>query len=192
MAEKIQSSDIKITPLSSSDVGELKSFCCGCKEMDDYIKTHLVVCSENHYFSAYVVRNISLNEVVAIFTLANDALIIQSEEDKNDVVVENSIISGSSYVDFFIEQMSFPAINIAHLAVVEKYQSCGIGSIIIEFVVNTFLNFRASGCQFVTVDALNDSRVIKFYTAKNKFIPLTNNDFYRETRRLYLPLDVFK
>ena len=160
--------------------------------MDDYIRLNLPVCDKNRYISTYIVRLLSSNEIIALFTLANDALIIQSDEDKEDLVLENPIIAESSYVDFFLKQTSFPAVNITHLAVDEKWQSHGVGACIIDFIVDTFINFKAFGCQFITVDAINESRVMKFYTADNGFTPLTNYDMYNSTRRLYLPLAVFK
>lgn len=192
MAEKIQSSDIKISSFTSSDTNDLKSFCCGCEKMDNYIRLNLSVCDENRYVSTYIVRLISSNEIIAIFTLANDALIIQSHGDKEDVVSENDIIANSSYVEYFLEQSSFPAVNIAHLAVSQMWQSQDVGTKILDFVINTFANFKASGCQFITVDALNNHRVMKFYTVKNGFTPLTVCDMNNSTRRLYLPLAVFK
>ncbi len=192
MAVKIQSSDIKISSFTPLDIDELQSFCCGCKEMDDYIRLNLSVCDENRYISTYIVRHISSNEIIALFTLANDALIIQSKEDKEDIIAENPIIAESSYVDFFLKQTSFPAINITHLAVDEKWQSRGVGRIILDIIICTYVKYRPSGCQFVTVDAINESRVTKFYTVDNGFTPLTNCDMYKTTRRLYLPLAVFK
>ena len=59
-------------------------------------------------------------------------------------------------------------------------------------LLDIVINFKAFGCQFITVDAINESRVMKFYTADNGFTPLTNYDMYNSTRRLYLPLAVFK
>lgn len=192
MVEKIQSSDIKISAFTSLDIDELQSFCCGCKEMDNYIRLNLSVCDENRYVSTYIVRHISTNEIIALFTLANDALIIQSDEDKEDIVAENPIIAESSYVDFFLKQTSFPAINIAHLAVNQMWQSRDVGTQILDFVINTYANFKVAGCQFITVDALNNSRVMNFYMVKNGFTPLTICDMTSDTRRLYIPLAVFK
>ena len=192
MAEKIQSSEIKISSFTSFDIEDLKSFCCGCEEMDNYIRLNLSVCDENRYVSTYIIRHIYSNEIIAIFTLANDALIIQSNEDKEDVVTDNPIIASSSYVDYFLKQTSFPAVNIAHLAVSEMWQSRDVGTLILDFVINTYANFRVAGCQFITVDALNNPRVMKFYIVKNGFTPLTICDMTSDTRRLYIPLAVFK
>lgn len=192
MAGKIQSSDIKISSFISSDIDDLQSFCCGCKELDNYIKSNLLICAENHYISAYTVRLKSSSDLIAVFTLANDALIIQSDEDKKDVIADSPIISDSNYADYFMKQTSFPAINIAHLAVDEKWQSCGVGRVILDVIIGTYANFKSSGCQFITVDAINNNRVMKFYTINNGFIPLTVYDMNNSTRRLYLPLEVFK
>lgn len=55
---------------------------------------------------------------------------------------------------------------------------------IVEFVAGTFSQYRQAGCQFVTVDALNNKRAIKFYQ-NNLFSFQTNRDFYSPTRRMY-------
>ena len=47
---------------------------------------------------------------------------------------------------------------------------------IIEFVAGTFAQYKQAGCQFVTVDALNNEGAIRFYL-KNLFNFQTNRDF---------------
>ena len=90
----------------------------------------------------------------------------------------------SAAVDFFKRQSSYPAINIGHLGTSVEFQGKGIGMTIIEFVAGTFSQYKQAGCQFITVDALNNERTIRFYL-NNLFIFQTNRDFCSQTRRMY-------
>lgn len=55
---------------------------------------------------------------------------------------------------------------------------------IVDMVVKTFEKYRQAGCQFVTVDALNNPRTVSFYR-NNLFNFQTNRDMYSATRRMY-------
>lgn len=87
-------------------------------------------------------------------------------------------------VGFFNRQSSYPAINIGHLGTSVPYQSKGIGTAIIDLVADTFTEYRQAGCQFITVDALNHPKSIKFYHT-NGFLHQTNKDMGSATRRMY-------
>lgn len=67
-------------------------------------------------------------------------------------------------------------------------QSQNIGRIIAEFVQMTFANIRIAGCQFVTVDTLNNYRAINFYHDKLGFEFQTVSDLGKHTRRMDLPI----
>lgn len=60
-------------------------------------------------------------------------------------------------------------------------------------IMNLTLSFNhenyiyKAGCQFITVDSLNNSRTNKFYSSHN-FSNLSNSDFSCDTRRMYLLL----
>ena len=84
-------------------------------------------------------------------------------------------IIDDEYAETFERQTSFPAVNIGHLGVRADYQSKGIGRQIIDFVLYTFSHYDISGCQFITVDSLNNPRTNKFYL-NNGFVNQTNSD----------------
>lgn len=92
------------------------------------------------------------------------------------------------YKDIFSRQTSFPAVNIGHLGVRSDLQSKRIGEQILRFVIATFSRFSGAGCQFITVDSLNNSRTNKFYSRMG-FYNQSNNDSTKSTRRMYL--DIF-
>ena len=98
---------------------------------------------------------------------------------------------GDEYVTTFEKQTSFPAINIGHLAVKEGMQSRKVGRTVLDFVIHTFAKYDTSGCQFITVDSLNNPRTNKFYSVYG-FINQTNSDSLSPTRRMYIPIQIYK
>ena len=193
MEEKTQSSDIEISidKVREEDSQELSSFSCGKKELDSFFHNELLVCSKYHYFSSYCARNVESGEIIALFTLANDAILIDNSGDKEDFIEQASCTINKEYVPIFQIQTSFPAVNIGHLGVRTDMQSKGVGEKILDFILNTFLVYDIAGCQFITVDSLNDPRTNKFYL-KNGFSYQTMTDFYSPTRRMYLPIALYR
>ena len=114
----------------------------------------------------------------------NDSIMIGGNDEKADFFEDLRLDEDENIVDFFKQQSSYPAINIGHLGTAIEYQGNGIGMAIIEFVAGTFSMYRQAGCQFITVDALNNPRTIRFYLS-NGFSFQTNKDFFALTRRMY-------
>lgn len=191
MEEKIQYSDINLSiePLSISDQSTVNKFSCGNKELDKFFHEELFICAKHHYVSAYCAKNQNNGEIIAIFTLANDAVVIDNI-DKDDFITESCTKISEEYISTFERQSSFPAINIGHLGVRSDLQSQKIGEQIIDFVIYTFVNFKISGCQFITVDSINNPRTNKFYM-RNSFLFQTNSDSCLDTRRMYLPIQIY-
>lgn len=55
---------------------------------------------------------------------------------------------------------------------------------ILDSLIYSFTHNNKTGCQFITVDAINEDPVIDFYS-KNGFIFLTETDEYRDSRAMY-------
>ncbi|MDE6715219.1 MAG: GNAT family N-acetyltransferase [Muribaculaceae bacterium] len=185
MEEKIpfSDSDLTICRLAEDDYSVLSSFNCGDITIDKFIHEDVGLCYQYRYITPYKCVITGTNEIVGIFTLSNDVVILPMEE-KFDIC-ENI----PEYVELFKRQPSSPAVNINHLAVREGFQRRGVGKTIVEFVRMTFHNYRQIGCQFLTVDALNidGHRTTEFYE-KLGFVLLSVNDYNKPTRRMYLPL----
>lgn len=182
--------DISINKLLREDLKQVLSFSCGCKELDDFFHKEIYLCSKYHHVAAYCAKNKQDNEIIAIFTLSNDSVVIDNIEDKENFVLEAKNKISDEYISTFERQTSFPAINIGHLGVHKDCQSKGIGQQILDFVLYTFSNYNMSGCQFITVDSLNNPRTNKFYL-RNGFINQTNNDIHDLTRRMYQLIQLF-
>ena len=169
--------------MTDADYENMSAFSCGVKELDDFFRYEVKECVERKYLSAYCAYTES-DGMVAVFTLMNDAIMIPSEDEKVDFFDDLRLEEDSAVVDFFKRQSSFPAINIGHLGTSVEFQNRGIGMMIVEFVAGTFAQYKQAGCQFVTVDALNNEGAIRFYLT-NLFNFQTNRDFYSPTRRMY-------
>lgn len=83
----------------------------------------------------------------------------------------------------------YPAAKIGRLAVDKEFQDQGIGTFLIKSLVQSFISKNKTGCQFITVDAINDNsqRTIRFYE-NNGFKYLTMGDVNKESRQMYKSL----
>ncbi len=176
-------SRIQIRLMNDADYENMSAFSCSVKALDDFFHFEVKECVRRRYLSAYTVF-LDSGEIVAAFTLMNDALMIGSQTEKEDFIDDLKLETDEDVVAFLNRQSSYPAINIGHLGILECYQSMGIGSMIIDLVADTYAKHRQSGCQFITVDALNNGRTTKFYR-KNSFGFQTNRDSTSPTRRMY-------
>ena len=175
--------DIQIRMMTDADFEKMSAFSCGVDALDSFFQKEVRECVNRHYLAAYCAYLIS-GEIVAAFTLMNDALMIAGQTEKEDFIDDLRFETDADIVDFFNRQTSYPAINIGHLGISSPYQSKGIGTAIIDLVTDTFTGYRQAGCQFITVDALNNHRCTKFYQT-NGFSYQTNKDFCSQTRRMY-------
>lgn len=185
MAESILFSvdDIDLSLLTQSDLDNVETFSCGVEELDDFFHDEIWLCAKYHYLIPYKCTLSATGEIVGIFTLANDVIALE-EDDKIEFPQ-----MPSEYNWIFKRQCSYPAVNIGHLGIKSGFQSKGLGQIIVKFVAATFRNDPIAGCQFISVDALNNHRTINFYDIKLGFQFMTNYDLGKHTRRMYL--DIF-
>lgn len=183
--------NLSICKITEDDSEALSSFFCGRAELDEFFHNEILICVKYHYVSAYCVRDTITSEILAVFTLANDAVMVDNMEDREEFVEQSSQKINKEYISTFEKQTSFPAVNIGHLGVKTGFQSLSIGQMVIDFVLYTFSQFDISGCQFVTVDSLNNPRTNKFYMT-NRFLLQTSLDMFSETRRMYLPIQFYK
>lgn len=180
---RYSATDLLISPIVEDDIPVLSNFCCGESEIDDFFHDEVALCSKYKYLIPYKCTLKDTGDVVGAFTLANDILRLEYEDRIDFPNLD------AEYSEIFQRQTSYPAVNIGHLAVRKDMQSRGIGSIIIDFVRMTFHIYRISGCQFITVDALNNPKTMRFYQDKVGFEFQTITDLGKHTRRMYL--DVF-
>lgn len=140
----------------------LDAFCSGIEAMDKFIQNDFRLSVENHYCSAYGVW--LGEELVAIYALSFDSLDLDYD-DKEELQAGLSSTGSpnldSHYEGTFYAKPRYPALDIAYLAVQEKYRGRGIGTAIIEQIAEDARSQSFAGCQFLTVEAL----VTKEYSA---------------------------
>jgi GNAT superfamily N-acetyltransferase len=88
------------------------------------------------------------------------------------------------------EVSMFPVAKIGRFAVDREFQRCGYGTEILNLIVMSFLSNNKTGCQFFTVNALNNADTL-FYE-KNDFLFVTLTDFNKPSRQMYKNLIALK
>jgi len=158
--------------------------------MDIFIRNDFRMSVENHYCAAYVVTY--QDEVVAVFALSFDSLDLDSD-DKEEL--EAGISSTGTpdvdwnYKDTFYSKPRYPALDIAYLAVQEKWRGQGVGHLLVDTIAEQARSQTFAGCQFLTVEALATSEysAVGFYQRCG----FTANEVrkpYKDTLRMFRTL----
>lgn len=177
-----------IRPLEDASV--LANFHCGIKAMDDFIHSGLAESISNHYCNSYSVYLGS--ELVAMFALSFDSLELDSEsleEMAEGINTTNKPELSKGYVDTFLSKHHYPAMEIAYLAVEEKYRTQGIGRAIVNAIADMAQRQKTAGCMFLTVEAYieKDYSAVPFYY-KCLFEPCEYKKPNKETLRMFRAL----
>jgi ribosomal protein S18 acetylase RimI-like enzyme len=168
----------------------LESFCSGVESMDRFIRGDFRMSVENHYCSAYVVKR--QNEVIAVFALSFDSLDLDSD-DKEELETGISLTETPdvdwNYRDTFYSKPRYPALDIAYLAVQNKWRGLHIGRYIIKTIAEQACAQSFAGCQFLTVEALatKEYSAVGFYERCG----FTANEVkkpYKDTLRMFRTL----
>jgi len=180
--------ELRVKPLH--DFHCLETFCSGVESMDIFIRNDFRMSVENHYCAAYVVTY--QDEVVAVFALSFDSLDLDSD-DKEEL--EAGISSTGTpdvdwnYKDTFYSKPRYPALDIAYLAVQEKWRGQGVGHLLVDTIAEQARSQTFAGCQFLTVEALATSEysAVGFYQRCG----FTANEVrkpYKDTLRMFRTL----
>ena len=180
----------KLVSYPLTDFQCLKTFSCGVESMDEFIRGDFRLSVENHYCQAYVVKH--EEETVAIFALSFDSLDLDSD-DKEEL--QSGFSSAASpdvdynYQETFYAKPRYPAIDIAYLAIQEKWRGKHIGDFLIKQIADLARRQTLAGCQFLTVEALatKDYSAVGFYE-RCGFAPNEVKKPYKDTLRMYMTL----
>ena len=86
--------------MTDADYENMSAFSCGIKELDNFFHFEVRECVKRHYLSAYCAY-IDSGEIVAAFTLMNDALMIGSHTEKEEFIDDLKFEADEDIVDFF-------------------------------------------------------------------------------------------
>lgn len=180
---KLNSHEYTISKLTQES--KLKSFCCGNADLDDFLFNDAKIYLKYLRYTTFLVEN-SI-EIIAYYSLANDNIRLGAFQDDYDILTDVGNSISPNDVDFgryILNQRIFPAVKIGRLAVNENFQNKGYGTDILELLVMSFIKNNKTGCQFITVDAINQLKTTKFYE-KNNFQYVTLSDIGSESRQMY-------
>lgn len=163
----------------------IKSFDCGDADLNDFLFNDAKTYLKHLRYTTFILE--TDNDIIAYYSLANDLLAITNIEDFSEEMSNRNI--DSVFWESFVNQKYYPAVKIGRLGVDVKYQDKGIGTFILESLTRSFIYNNKTGCQFMTVDSINDNsqRTIRFYE-RNGFNLLTLNDVDKPSRLMYKSL----
>lgn len=155
------SDNCKMCLLSDEKIAESKPFYCGDSDLDDFFHNDVSVFQRNLMGKSYCfVLEEEANVIVAAFTVSNDSIRVydlpRSRRDHMKHLTHKRL-------------RRYPGVLVGRLAVSKMFAGRGIGSEILSFVKQWFIDSKnKTGCRFVVVDAVNDEGVLRFYQ-KNGF-----------------------
>jgi GNAT superfamily N-acetyltransferase len=189
LTSALQKGEIKVIKLSESKV--IKPFNCGIRDLNEFLFNDAKTYHKYLYSTTFLFEN---NEkTIAYYSLLNDVLNIDPHIDKEFEQEIFDIIANKDY-SFLLgmkDAAMFPAAKIGRLAVDLEFQHCGWGSEILNLIVMSFLTDNKTGCQFLTVDALNNKDTLRFYE-RNGFSFITLADCNKPSRQMYKNLIAIK
>ena len=189
LIKELESGEILCVRLTDSY--PIKPFDCGVADLNDFLfsdaKTYL------RYLSAITYLFENKDKTIAYYSLQNDLLHINPYTDKEfDREISDTILDKD--YSFLLELKDFstyPAAKIGRFAVDAEFQRSGFGTQILRLIIMSFLSNNKTGCQFITVDALNNVETLHFYE-KNGFSYVTLLDYNKPSRQMYKNLIALK
>lgn len=160
-----------------SDYSLLADFYTGKQKMDDFLHNRLKDCEESHYCRVFAVHLKSNNALVAVFALAFDSVDVDSDDfDDMRIGAAGTCLPAVNNVfrEQFEQKYTYPALEIAYLAIDRKFQHLHLGSALLNEITTVAQEQKVGGCVFLSVKAwhTSDYSAVGFYE-KNGFAKLT-------------------
>jgi ribosomal protein S18 acetylase RimI-like enzyme len=180
---EIEKGDIKSIKLTEEY--EIKPFDCEVKDLNEFLFNDAKSYVKHLYYTTFLFEN--QEKTIAYYCLANDSLNITLETNRTlnseiKKLVEKNHWQTKSYL-----KPPFPAVKIGRLAVDKGFQNKGLGTSILEMLTISFIENNKTGCQFITVDALNNKKALEFYE-KNGFHFISTQIQSKESKPMYKSL----
>lgn len=106
MEERIPSLDIdfQIRLLTEEDFEKLSYFTCGVEELDNFFRTEIKEYMKYHYLSGYCAF-LNSGEIIAAFTLINDALMITNPYEKEEFIEDLQYGTRKDILTFSVDKL---------------------------------------------------------------------------------------
>ena len=158
-------------------VADGAKFVCGDSDLDEFfhedafLQAGQLLC-KNYCFTS----DKNPNEVVCVFTLANDS--IKKIPGSRKKKVEGAIPRDKHYA-------SYPAVMIGRLGVSQLMQGKNLGTEVLDFIKAWLVDpMNKTGCRFVLVDSYNQDKNFKFYERNGFKFLFSSEEQEREFRDL--------
>ena len=161
--------DLQLCVLTPTDEVD---FDCGDAELNEFFQVDSLVHQCNFLSKTYYCKDNS-DRIVSMVSVCNDNIKFSEEQRKK--------FTGRKRFP------SYPAVKIARLGVSSTIQGGGLGTQIMDFLKIFFVIRNKTGCRFLTVDAYNNDRTLRFYR-KNGFSFLKEGDKEKRHRAMYFDL----
>lgn len=153
----------------------LQSFDCGDQDLNEYFQNDAIHHKRELITQTYYLEIIDQPSLpLALIDFCNDVVKLKNFQDQLDI-------------DSKKRYPFLPAVKITRFGVSKELQCQHLGTHVINMVKKFFITNNRTGCRFLTVDAYNNERTLKFY-ANNGFKPFNDKDQARQTRSLYFDL----
>jgi len=165
----IDLSSLKFSRLTSDS--ELKEFDCDDSDLNDFFSNESKNFLKQLLAVTYVIE--SGAQTIAFFCISNDKISVKEISNPNKWELFKSLFPDGKKLK------SYPAVKIGRLGVSKSHQRSGIGKLIIDYLIDSFINNNKTGCRYITVDAYSQS--LNFYE-KTGFKFMTDKDENKDTR----------
>jgi GNAT superfamily N-acetyltransferase len=134
----------------------LKPFDCSDYDLNDFFHNDAINYTNSLLAVTYILE--SDHDTVAFFSMLNDKISVDDAQSNRyyDKHIRKSLPQNKKF-------KSYPAVKLGRLGVSRHYQGQGIGRSLVDYVKNLFIENNRTGCKFLTVDAYNNPKTIKFY-----------------------------
>ena len=159
-------------------------FDCGDSDLNDFLGTD----ARNYLLQLLAVTYLIMDndKPVAFFSVFNDAL----TSDPNLPGIKTTWNRIVRAIPNDKRRKIYPAVKLGRFGVTKEIQSKGLGTEILDWIKMSFVTNNKTGCRFITVDAYNNERTLKFYQ-RNEFNFLSPDDEKKDTRQMYFDLKPF-
>jgi predicted GNAT family N-acyltransferase len=142
-----------LLPVTEIPLDLLNGFTCGKPRLDAFLHDRAVFFHRERLGFTWVVVHDQCADVVAYFTLSNDALTLTSSEEDELGLTDHA------------ELQRFPAVNIGRLAVAAQFHQSGVSGQVMRLALDAVQGDASlsTAARLVVVDADNDEAVLRYY-----------------------------
>lgn len=144
---------IPINEVAPEEQHRIKDFSCGIPNLDSFLIEQATNLHTDHLGHTSVLFHEDFDGLVGYVTLSNDAIPLKTSE------------IGGLGLAYEVQLSAFPAIKIGRMAVHKDLQSNGIGQRMLDLATGEIVGTPGvTTARLLITDAVNDPRVISFYT----------------------------